>query len=100
MIGASAVTKHTHSINGELVACEDCQTSKRASRTAEPDGDGKNTSNPYDKSMLAIIANLFLSEGKPSDVIKIVASKRKGEDSFTGAIRNALKNVAGCGGNK
>ena len=50
--------------------------------------------------MLAIIANLFLSEGKPSDVIKIVASKRKGEDTFTGAIRNALKNVAGCGGNK
>ena len=50
--------------------------------------------------MLAIIANLFLSEGKPSDVIKIVASKRKGEDSFTSAIRKALKNVAGCGGNK
>ena len=47
-----------------------------------------------------MIANLYLSEGKTADVIKIVASKRKGEESFTGAIRKALKKVHGCGGNK
>ncbi|RFU34280.1 hypothetical protein B7463_g2094, partial [Scytalidium lignicola] len=42
-----------------------------------------------------LMANLFGSEGRSGDVIKVVAKRRTGEINFTGAIQDALRNHYG-----
>lgn len=45
---------------------------------------------PTDEARFALLANLYLSEGKPGKVIKVHAKKRIGKDDFIASIRNAL----------
>lgn len=45
---------------------------------------------PNTESRFALLANLFVSEGKPGKVIKVHTKKRKGNDDFIASIRKTL----------
>eukprot|EP01126_Amoeba_proteus_P028269 TRINITY_DN2790_c0_g1_i2.p1 TRINITY_DN2790_c0_g1~~TRINITY_DN2790_c0_g1_i2.p1 ORF type:complete len:185 (-),score=25.57 TRINITY_DN2790_c0_g1_i2:149-703(-) len=45
----------------------------------------------YKSNEFSSLGNIFISEGKPGKVLKIVASRRKAEDNFVTAIRKALE---------
>ncbi|KAG5884655.1 hypothetical protein JTB14_005399 [Gonioctena quinquepunctata] len=48
---------------------------------------------PNNETRLALLGNLFVSEGKPGKVIKVHAKKRTGEDNFITSIRKALEDA-------
>lgn len=45
---------------------------------------------PNTESRIALLANLFFSQGKPGKVIKVHAKKRTGSDDFIASIRKTL----------
>lgn len=45
---------------------------------------------PNTESRFALLANLFVSEGKPGKVVKVHAKKRTGGDDFIASIRKSL----------
>nr|XP_031833404.1 ester hydrolase C11orf54 homolog [Nomia melanderi]XP_031833405.1 ester hydrolase C11orf54 homolog [Nomia melanderi] len=58
---------------------------------------------PNDETRLALLANLFASEGKPGQVLKVYAKKRTGNDDFIASMQKALaqhykNNLVGLGG--
>lgn len=46
---------------------------------------------PANETRFALLANLFLTEGKPGKVIKVHAKKRIGKNDFIASIRKALE---------
>ncbi|KAJ8933617.1 hypothetical protein NQ314_013907 [Rhamnusium bicolor] len=46
---------------------------------------------PNSESRLALLANLFISEGKPGKVLKVHVKKRIGPDDFIASIRKTLE---------
>lgn len=58
---------------------------------------------PENETRFALLANLFLSEGKPGKVIKVYAKKRIGENDFIATMQKALSSrypdkLVGLGG--
>ena len=58
---------------------------------------------PNKETRLALLANLFVSEGKPGQVLKVHAKKRTGSDDFIACMQKALEqhyknNLVGLGG--
>ena len=58
---------------------------------------------PNKETRLALLANLFVSEGKPGQVLKVHAKKRTGSDDFIACMQKALaqhykNNLVGLGG--
>jgi len=58
---------------------------------------------PKEEVRCAILANLFVSEGKPGKVLRVQCKRRTGEDNFITSIRNILSKqykdkVVGLGG--
>lgn len=58
---------------------------------------------PNNESRFALLANIFVSEGKPGKVLKVFAKKRKGADDFIASIRKTLarhfgEELVGLGG--
>ncbi|XP_033219952.1 ester hydrolase C11orf54 homolog isoform X2 [Belonocnema kinseyi] len=45
---------------------------------------------PANETRFALLANLFLSEGKPGKVLKVYAKKRTGENDFIATMQKAL----------
>lgn len=45
---------------------------------------------PKTETRFALLANLFLSEGKPGKVLKVHAKKRIGSDDFIACMQKAL----------
>jgi hypothetical protein len=55
-----------------------------------PGGDMQLLQVPNPETRTALLGNLFLSEGKPGRVIKVVCKKRIGEENFISAMRVEL----------
>ncbi|CAG9862318.1 unnamed protein product [Phyllotreta striolata] len=57
---------------------------------------------PKNETRLALLGNLFFSEGKPGKVLKVHAKKRTGDDNFITSIRKAIvakyNDLVGIGG--
>ncbi|XP_078034350.1 ester hydrolase C11orf54 homolog [Augochlora pura] len=58
---------------------------------------------PNNETRLALLGNLFVSEGKPGQVLKVHAKKRTGSDDFIACMQKALakhyqNNLVGLGG--
>ena len=58
---------------------------------------------PNKETRLALLANLFVSEGKPGQVLKVHAKKRTGSDDFIACMQKAIaqhykNNLVGLGG--
>ena len=58
---------------------------------------------PNKETRLALLANLFVSEGKPGQVLKVHAKKRTGGDDFIACMQKAMaqhykNNLVGLGG--
>ncbi|XP_017890089.1 ester hydrolase C11orf54 homolog [Ceratina calcarata] len=58
---------------------------------------------PSSETRLALLANLFVSEGKPGKVLKVHAKKRTGNDDFIASMQKAIAqryqdNLVGLGG--
>ncbi|XP_076234081.1 ester hydrolase C11orf54 homolog [Calliopsis andreniformis] len=58
---------------------------------------------PNDETRFALLANLFVSEGKPGKVLKVHAKKRTGSDDFIACMQKAIAqhykdNLVGLGG--
>ncbi|KZC06360.1 PREDICTED: ester hydrolase C11orf54 homolog [Dufourea novaeangliae] len=58
---------------------------------------------PNNETRLAILANLYVSDGKPGQVLKVHAKKRTGNDDFIACMQKAMaqhyeKNLVGLGG--
>ena len=45
---------------------------------------------PANETRFALLANLFLSEGKPGKVLKVYAKKRTGKNDFIATMQKAL----------
>ncbi|XP_037049611.1 ester hydrolase C11orf54 homolog [Bradysia coprophila] len=45
---------------------------------------------PHDETRLALLANIFMCEGKPGPVVRVHCKQRIGSDDFIGSIRKAL----------
>lgn len=45
---------------------------------------------PNKETRLALLANLFVSEGKPGQVLKVHAKKRTGSDDFIACMQKAM----------
>lgn len=58
---------------------------------------------PIDETRVALLANLFVSEGKPGQVLRVHAKKRTGNDDFIASMQKALEkhyqnDLVGLGG--
>ncbi|XP_076165041.1 ester hydrolase C11orf54 homolog [Ptiloglossa arizonensis] len=58
---------------------------------------------PHDETRLALLANLFVSKGKPGRVLKVYAKKRTGNDDFISCMQKTIaqhykNNLIGLGG--
>merc|ERR1712168_1700356 len=60
-------------------------------RTFDSDGSHGLISLPMEETKISLLGNLFLSEGKPGPVLKIVARKRTGDQNFVSCIRKSLE---------
>lgn len=75
---------------GEMISNNDPGGANR-SRVARVRADGQCVVDPYPAATCGPIANLFVSEGTPGDVIRVEVKTRKGvEFSLTQAIRGSL----------
>lgn len=45
---------------------------------------------PDDETRFALLANLFVNEGKPGKVLKVHAKKRVGSDDFIACMQKAI----------
>lgn len=45
---------------------------------------------PHDETRLALLANLFVSKGKPGRVLKVYAKKRTGNDDFISCMQKTI----------
>ncbi|XP_019876653.2 ester hydrolase C11orf54 homolog [Aethina tumida] len=75
----------------------------RISKTDDKDDKSIQEQLPNSESRVALLANLFFSEGKPGKVLKVYARKRIGNDDFIASIRKSLKDgfkdrLVGLGG--
>ncbi|XP_071944149.1 ester hydrolase C11orf54-like [Antedon mediterranea] len=96
VLGAGAGCHHFVGVNSEMMANirtkggenKDRQNLTRIAKVNKQDGSC--ILEACDSTQFSLMANLFLSEGKPGKVVEIKASKRTGEENFVTCMRNAL----------
>lgn len=91
-LGASSGDANFVGCNSELVPCESIGSGVRTTRVATVGPNGEFVLNKYDHSRIGFLGNLFLSEGKPGNVVAVKVAKRSegSEADFTAALRDAL----------
>ena len=67
-------------------------TSSRISSVVKNKGKSTLETLPGNETRFALLANLFLSEGKPGKVIKVHAKRRTGKEDFISTMQKALAN--------
>ncbi|XP_053985125.1 ester hydrolase C11orf54 homolog [Hylaeus anthracinus] len=108
VIGAGAgpwpyLNSNCELIMNMLVSASNVKNETRISYIDKTNGNNLLKILPNDETRLALLANLFVSEGKPGQVLKVHAKKRTGNDDFIACMRNALAqhyehNFVGLGG--
>lgn len=97
VLGAGAGPFHAIGNNSELIpnlSYEGAQVTN-LSYYAQVEADGSVSCQKSPSEDCALMCNLFGSDGKPGDVLKIVAKIRTAKEDFVECIQNALKEAFG-----
>ena len=62
----------------------------RIAYTSDEDGSYKQKDLPEEETKIGLLGNLFLSEGKPGNVLEIRCKKRIGEENFVTCMRKVV----------
>ena len=97
ILGAGAGPFHDIGNNSELMPNLSYRENEVSNLThyAQVEADGSASCQRTPSKDCALMANLFGSDGKPGEVIKIVAKTRTGKEDFVECIQNALKGSFG-----
>lgn len=96
MVGAGAGPHHVVGTNSELMPNIKCGGPNETHfAKIGPDGGCVMEKVPHGSKECCLMANIFLSEGKPGDVLKISLKGRTGKENLTTSIRNVLLKAFG-----
>jgi hypothetical protein len=97
ILGAGAGPFHVIGNNSELMPNLSYKEDEVMNQSyyAQVEGDGSASCQKSPSEDCALMCNLFGSDGKPGDVLKIVAKTRTGKEDFVECIQTALANTFG-----
>jgi len=87
---AAGVPKHSGGVLSEVIANSNLVSGETKSKMCKVTQDGKYLMDDYRSNEIVCLANVLLCEGKPSQVLHIRVSQRKGDVGLPGCIRKAL----------